>query len=183
MISRIATGRSFGQVTAIGADRAGNMWFTHSDPGTVLVRFAGGTFTNFSGPNRVYTYTDFTGSVRRSVIGTGTYTQDYDTMCDNPTLAELRWDAVTPMGTSLVFGVQTAATPAMLGGAMAVTVAQAPRDSSPADVAAALRGALVPPRRHVRVTVTFNTSTMPIASPVLRGMSLTWRCPYGVPGA
>ncbi|MBL8681332.1 MAG: hypothetical protein JNK05_19295 [Myxococcales bacterium] len=184
-ITRIATSRTFGQVTALGADRGGNMWFTHSDPGTVLVRYnpaGAGTFTNFTGPNRVYTYTDFTGAVRRTVIGTGTYTQDYDTMCDNPTVAELRWDAATPAGTSLNFSVQTAATAAGLGGSMAVPVAQAPRDTSPVDAGARLRTAMVTARRHVRVVVTFNPSTMPIASPVLRSMSISWRCPYNIPG-
>jgi hypothetical protein len=186
MITRISTGRSFGQATALGADRLGNIWFTHADPSTVLGRYTASApspaFTYYTGPNRVYTYTDFTGSVRRTVIGTGVYTEDYDTTCAGPAVAELRWDAVTPAGTSLNFSVQTADTVAGLGGATAVPVAQAPRDTSPVDVGARLRTAMVTARRHLRLTVTFNPSTMPVASPVLRSVSVSWRCPYAIPG-
>jgi sugar lactone lactonase YvrE len=167
----------------IGFDRSGQLWLAHYQAPSPLLRINTTTraATTYSGPNRPYSYSDFTGAVRRTVIGTGTYTQQYDTQCDNPTLAQLSWDAVTPAGTSLSFNIQSAATAAGLGGSTSVAVAQAPRDASPRDVTPALTGAMVTPRRFVRVTVTFNPTTMPIASPVLRGMSLTWRCPYTVP--
>jgi hypothetical protein len=183
MIARIPRpGAAFGQGSAIGADRANNIWITTSDgPPTSLIRYepSMSRFTSFTGPNRVYTYTDFTGSVRRTVIGTGTYTQEYDTMCEAPVLSQLAWDSVTPMGTSLSFALQTAATAAGLGGAVPTTVAIAPRDASPRD----LTTTMVSNRRFVRLTVTFNPTTMPVASPVLRGLNLSWRCPYGIPGA
>jgi hypothetical protein len=192
MVQRIPTGRSFGATSAIGADRIGNIWFTSYDNPSTLVRYVpgagggpGGVFTNFSGPNQPYTYTDFTGSVRRTVIGTGTYTEDYDTGCANPSVAQLTWDAVTPAGTSLIFSVRTADTVAGLGGATATTVANAPMMMPPVDVGARLAAQMpaIVARRQLRLTVTFNSSSMPIASPVLRSMSLAWRCPYVVPGA
>ncbi|MFO0561372.1 MAG: MopE-related protein [Polyangiales bacterium] len=169
-------------VSAIGADRAGNIWLATSNAGP-LTRFdtATNSFTTHAGPNRVYTYTDFTGAVRRLVIGTGTYTQNYDTNCARPELAQLTWDATTPAGTTLVFAMQTADTMAGLGGAPSTVIATAPMMASPVDVAARLAAAMVTARRFVRLTVTFNPTTMPIASPVLRGMSLAWRCPYSVP--
>jgi hypothetical protein len=167
----------------LGFDRGGFLWLAHWLGGSQLVRYnlATSTSTEYTGPNQPYSYSDFTGAVRRTVIGTGTYTQEYDTMCAAPVLAQLSWDAVTPAGTTLGFGIQTAATSAGLGGTTSVAVAQAPRDMSPRDIAAPLAAAMVTARRFVRVTVTFNPTTMPIASPVLRGMSLTWRCPYGIP--
>jgi hypothetical protein len=179
-----------GGVSAIGADRRGNIWVTSSGGGlgtTPLSRYNPLTNTTTNYPNAlsmVYTYTDFTGSVRRTVIGIGTYTQEYDTGCANPTLAEFSWDAVTPAGTSLNFALQTADTAMGLGAAIATPLARAPGDMSPVDAAARLRMAMPPvtPRRFARVTVTFNTNPNPVASPVLRGMSLAWRCPYNVPG-
>ncbi len=169
-------------VSAIGADRTGNIWLATSNAGP-LTRFdsAASTFSTHAGPNRVYTYTDFTGAVRRLVIGTGTYAQTYDSGCASPTLAQLSWDGVTPAGTTLTFAVQTADTVAGLGGAPSTVIATAPMTASPVDVGARLAAAMVTPRRHVRVTVTFTPTTMPIASPVLRGMNLSWRCPYSVP--
>jgi streptogramin lyase len=173
--------------SAVGADRGGNIWFTTFDgPPTALYRYEPmmNRQTMFTGPNRVYTYTDFTGSVRRTVIGTGTYSEDYDTGCANPSIASLTFDGVTPMGTSLRFSLQTAPNAAGLGAARSVQVALTPPDASPVDVAARLSAAMPPlvAQRFARLTVTFSTSSMPIASPVLRSMSLAWRCAYNVPG-
>lgn len=167
----------------IGFDRSGQLWLAHYQPPSTLLRINTTTRTSvaYTGPNQPYSYSDFTGAVRRTVIGTGTYTQTYDTMCDNPTVAQLSWDAVTPAGTSLSFNLQTAATSAGLGGSTSTSIAQAPRDTSPRDIGPVLSTAMVTARRFVRVTVTFTPTTMPIASPVLRGMSLSWRCPYTVP--
>jgi hypothetical protein len=168
--------------SGLGLDRLGNLWLAHYIS-SQLVRYtpSTGAITSFTGPNRVYTYSDFTGSVRRTVIGTGTYTEDYDAMCDAPVFNRLEWEGDTPPGTSLAFSVRTAATATGLGGATSVTVAIAPRDSSPADVAAALRAAGITPQRFARVTVTFTPTSMPIQSPVLRALRLVWSCPYPFP--
>ncbi|MFO0561373.1 MAG: MopE-related protein [Polyangiales bacterium] len=176
-------GNAYVGPSGLGFDRLNNLWLAHHAGSSELIRINPMTSASavFTGANRVYTYSDFTGSVRRTVIGTGTYTQDYDTMCDNPTVANLSWDAVTPMGTTLNFSVRTAATVAGLAGATGVLAATAPTDASPVDVGPRLGASMVTARRYVRVTVTFNPTTMPVASPVLRGMSLAWRCPYTVP--
>lgn len=180
----ISVNPSFQDPSGIGLDRNGNVWLAHLMGNSELFRYnpTSGARDVFLGANRPYVYSDFTGSVRRTVIGTGTYTEDYDAGCDMPTFSRLEWDAVTPPGTSLTFAIRTAETVAALGGAMPVTVAVAPRNSPPVDVAAALRMAGVMPRRHARVTVTFNPSTMPIASPVLRSLRLIWYCPPTSPG-
>ncbi len=171
--------------SGLGFDRLGNIWLAHYQPGTPLVRYVPmtGVSTSFMGPNQPYTYSDFTGSVRRTVIGTGTYTEEYDTQCANPTIAQLDWDSVTPMGTSLNFNIQTADNAAGLGGAPSIPVASAPINMAPVDVGQVL-AARMPPvqaRRFVRLTVIFNPTAMPISSPVLRRLGLAWRCPYNVP--
>jgi len=131
----------------------------------------------FDGPNQVYTYTDFTGAVRRLVIGTGTYTDLYEA-CPGALWADLRWDATVPMGTSLVFNVQFAETMVGLGSSAPIALATTVRDTSPVDIQGKLRALMMTnPGRFARLTVTFNPSTAPVASPVLRAVSLSWRCP------
>ncbi len=173
-VAQIATNQRWTQASAIGSDRGGNIWLTASDPNTVLTRYtpATGRFQDFAGPNRVYTYTDFTGAVRRAVIGTGSYTQDYDTTCERPVLGELSWDAITPAGTSLAFSVQSAPSAAEIAANPATVVARAPGDRAPV----ALAPRVINPRRFVRLTIAFNTSLMPLTTPVLRGFALGWSC-------
>ncbi len=175
----------FGGVSAIGADRRGRIWMATSSAGP-LVKYDPMTnmATGFTGPNQVYTYSDFTGSVRRLVIGTGTYTETYDTMCESPEGPQFNtftWTASTPMGTSLNFTIRTATTAANLGAATAVPLALAPRDPSPVDVTARLLAGGVNPGRFARITVNFNPTNSPVQTPVLQAMELSWRC-TGNPG-
>ena len=168
--------------SGLGFDQGGSLWLAHHYT-SQLVRYtpATGMAQSLAGPDRVYTYSDFTGSVRRTVIGTGTYTQDYDAGCDNPVWTSLQFDAVTPGATQLTFSLATAPAMADLAASTPLTLAVAPRDSSPVDVTAALARATVTGRRHARVTVSFQTTSTPVATPVLRSMSLTWHCPYRTP--
>ncbi len=167
----------FGGVSAIGADRRGNIWMATSQAGPLLKYDpVMNTARGFAGPNQVYTYSDFTGSVRRLVIGTGTYNEVYDTGCDDPTFNTFRWTASTPAGTSLVFTMRTALGAMGLGGATAVPLAVAPRDMGPVDVTARLLAAGVNPGRYVRITVNFNPTNNPVQTPVLQAMELSWRC-------
>ncbi|MEZ4390699.1 MAG: MopE-related protein [Polyangiales bacterium] len=168
--------------SGLGFDQGGNLWLAHHYT-SQLVRHtpSTGMTQSFTGPDRVYTYSDFTGSVRRTVIGTGTYTQDYDAGCDNPVWSSLTFDALTPGGTQLTFTAATADSMSGLAGATPVAVAVAPTDASPVDLAAAFSRAMTPTRRHVRVTVTFQPTATPVASPVLRALALTWNCPYRTP--
>jgi streptogramin lyase len=172
-------GRPFTSPTAIGADRAGQIWIATSGDPSPLLRFNPTTSTSESltGPNRVYTYTDFTGAVRRLVIGSGTYSEDYET-CERGTYGELYWSAETPVGTTLSFAIQLANTRAALPTAPFIALGQAPRDRSPINIAARLLAAGVTNiGRFARITVTFTpVSTPMVATPILRSLSFTWRC-------
>ncbi len=164
--------------TAIGADRAGNIWVASAAAGGQLLRYEPmmNRWQGFSGPNRVYTYTDFTGGVRRLLIGTGRYSEDYET-CMGGTYGELVWSADTPMGTSLTFAIQIADSRPGLAMAPSITLGIAPRDASPINIAEKLRMAgVMNIGRFARITVTFTPNSSPVATPVLRSMAFTWRC-------
>jgi streptogramin lyase len=162
--------------SGVGADRDGNIWVAHwITSQLVRINPETGAMTSYTGPNRVYTYSDFTGSVRRSVIGTGSFTEDFDAGCDAPVWGNLDWEVSTPAGTSVQFSVQTANAVAGLGSAMSVTVATTPPDASPRDAGAALTAAGVAHRRYLRLTTRLNGSGT--STPVVRGYTLTWRCP------
>ncbi|MDP3275352.1 MAG: hypothetical protein Q8Q09_09175 [Deltaproteobacteria bacterium] len=164
--------------TAIGADRAGNIWVASAAVGGQLLRYQPtlSRWDAFGGPNRVYTYTDFTGGVRRLLIGTGRYSEDYET-CEGGTYGELVWSADTPAGTSLTFAIQLADSRTGLAMATSITLGIAPRDSSPINIAEKLRAAgVMNIGRFARLTVTFTPNSSPVASPVLRSMAFTWRC-------
>ena len=47
---------------------------------------------------RVYSYSDFTGVVRRMAIGQGSYLHDFEAECDAPTWTALDWSAQVPPG-------------------------------------------------------------------------------------
>ena len=181
-VQRVNTPGGHNGPSGLGFDQSGNLWLAHHYT-SQLVRYSpsSGMTQSLTGPDRVYTYSDFTGSVRRTVIGTGTYTQEYDAGCPNPVWSALVFDARTPGGTQLTFTAATADTMTGLGGAAPVALAVAPRDSSPVDVGAAFTRAMATARRHLRVTVTFQPTSMPVESPVLRAMSVTWNCPYRTP--
>ncbi|MDP3274365.1 MAG: hypothetical protein Q8Q09_04170 [Deltaproteobacteria bacterium] len=163
--------------SAVGADRSGAIWVTTQNAGPLL-KFNPMTNTTqpFAGPNRVYTYTDFTGAVRRLVIGTGTYEEQYMAECEMPAYADLTWRATTPVGTSLQFVVRVANTEAGLAMATPVTLAVAPRDSSPIAIGPRLMAAGVGQGRYARLSVTFTPTNSPVQSPVLHELGLSWRC-------
>ena len=113
---------------------------------------ATGDVTTSTGPNQVYSYSDFTGGVRRTVIATGTYDETFDALCDSPTWETLGFGVDTPAGTTVTFVGRTADTIAGLATADAVTIAEAPTDGTPADVLTAFMGAGVTPGRYFRLT-------------------------------
>jgi streptogramin lyase len=162
--------------SGVGADRDGNIWVAHwITSQLVRVDPATGAMTSYTGPSRVYTYSDFTGSVRRAVIGRGSFTEDVDAGCDAPVWGELAWDVSTPASTSVEFSAGSSATAAGLDAATTVTVATTPPDTSPRSTGAALTRAGIAHGRFLRLTTTLNGSGT--SSPVVRGYTLSWRCP------
>lgn len=176
-VHRFAAIPGFASVSAIGADRRGQIWLASSEPGP-LVKLdpATNVARAFDGPNRVYSYSDFTGAVRRLATGLSTYRETYSPDCA-ASYAEFSWQSTTPMGSSLQFSLQTASTRAGLDTARVVPLAAAPRDTSPVDVQARLLAAGVLSARYARITVTFSLSAQSAQSPVLSAMALSWRCP------
>ncbi|MBL8678526.1 MAG: hypothetical protein JNK05_05150 [Myxococcales bacterium] len=177
MIRTYNLGRTFGS-SALGADRAGRMWVLQ---GAELVRFdpTTSTQTTMMGPVGTYTYTDFTGSVRRLVLAEGTYTQDYE-RCDTGRFTALTWSSDTPGDSRLEFTVRTADTQAGLEMAAGQMIADTRTSMSPVDVEAALNArTMMGSRKWLRVTVRFRPG---MATPVLRALSVEHRCPPRNPG-
>jgi hypothetical protein len=129
---------------------------------------------SYIGPNRVYTYSDFTGSVRRTAIGVGNYEQDYDAGCADPLWSDLEWDAETPTGSRVIFTARTAAAVVDLDAAAPVEVVVTPTDESPMDIDAALTAAGLTSEQYLRLTVTLDSGG--VTSPTLRSYSVSWHC-------
>jgi hypothetical protein len=124
----------------------------------------------------VNSYSDFTGSVRRTTIAQGTYEETIDLGCNAPVFTAFTWAATTPTGTSISFAARTAATAVALGAASAVTVALAPRDTSPVSLAAAFASASITPARQLRLAISMQSSEGG-ATPILNSLNVGWRCP------
>lgn len=165
------------QASAVGADSNNIIWFTNSGSPTALFRVDPdtGVVTTSTGLNRVYSYSDFTGGVRRTVIATGTYDETFDGLCTNPVWDSVVHDIDTPAGTSVEFVGRTADTIAGLNAATAVTVTTTPPDVSPGDITTAFMAAGVTPERYFRLTTIIRG--IPGESPVVRSYTVGWTCP------
>ncbi len=165
--------------SAIGADQSGRIWMAHTDTTSSLYRFDPADLSvreTFPGTtNRVYSYTDFTGGVFRSIIGTGSFEEEWDATCAAPVYDDLEYDVSTPGGTSVEFVLRTADTAAGLDAATPVIAATVPVDVSPFDINDALVGAGETPGQFLRLTVRLNGDSG--ETPVLRDYTITWRCP------
>jgi streptogramin lyase len=164
--------------SALGVDRVGNVWAAHYLAPSPLIRYTPSTGASvvLYGPNQVYSYSDFTGSVRRTSIAQGTYEEVIDLGCAAPVLTNFTWTASTPAGTSISFAGRTAATVAGLGAATAVTLALAPRDASPVDLARVFSTAAVTPAQQFRISISLQSSEGG-ATPILTSFNVGWRCP------
>ncbi len=177
-VSQIEMPAGFANGSAIGSDSSGTLWYTnYGTSGTRLFRVNPdtGDVTAHEGPGRVYSYSDFTGGVRRIAIATGSYDEVFDGICANPTWERLVFDATTPADAEVEFVVRTATTVAGLDTAEAVSIGIAPTDSSPHDIAAALTAAGVMPRRYLELTTILRG--VPGSSPIVRGYDIDWSCP------
>ena len=83
--------------TGINVDGRNQVWMSHY---LSPVMMSVDTITNATSAwqtNNVYSFSDGTGAVRRSSIGSGSYTQDFVAPCDNGARwGNLSWDATVP---------------------------------------------------------------------------------------
>jgi len=177
-ITRVPMPGNFNGPSAVGVDRVGNVWLAHYLAPSALIRYSPETNSSvvLFGANQVYSYSDFTGSVRRVSIAQGTYEETIDLGCDAPLLTTFTWNSTTPAGTTISFAARSASTTGALGAATPVTLALAPRDTSPTNAAAAFVAAGVAPARHFRLTISMQAAESG-GTPVLQSFNLGWRCP------
>jgi hypothetical protein len=168
--------------SAVGVDRRNDIWVAAYTGNNRLMKFEtamGGMVREFTGtaaPNRTYSYSDFTGSVRRTSIPQGSYEQTFDLSCANPRPSTLRIDGNFPMGTIATVSVRTAATVAALGAATPVPIATLPPSASPYDLASAFAAARITPAQQLRVTMVLRAAESG-AVPLVRGFDIRWTCP------
>jgi hypothetical protein len=168
--------------SAVGVDRRNDIWVGAYTGNNRLMKFEtamGGMVREFTGamaPNRTYSYSDFTGSVRRTSIPQGSYEQTFDLSCAAPRITTLTVDGTFPAGTVATVSVRTAAMVGALSGATPVPVATLPPNASPYDLGGALATARITAARQLRLTVVLRASEMG-AVPLVRGFNIRWTCP------
>jgi streptogramin lyase len=164
--------------SAVGVDRSGAVWLAHYNGDSRLLRLDPMTsaVTTFSGPNMSYSYSDFTGSVRRASIPQGSYEQTFDLGCANPVLSTFEVAGSFPAGTTTNVSMRTAATVAGLATATPVPVASIPPLASPYNMATAFSTAGVAPSAQLRVTMSLRAGSDG-AVPSVSRINLVWTCP------
>lgn len=129
-----------------------------------------------------YTYSDMTGlQLRLATNPRGYYRHIYEGCATGVTSwGDVRWDADTPTGTTVLFRVRTADTRADLDTADWVLVATTPPDASPASIDAALTAAGVTPGRFLMLEIVLQaerSSATEVITPVVRTSEVTHTCP------
>jgi hypothetical protein len=164
--------------TAVGVDRSGAVWLASYTGNSRLLRLdpTTGTYQSFTGPNRTYSYSDFTGSVRRASIPQGSYEQIFDLACANPVLGRLSVDGTFPADTISTISMRTADTVANLASATDVAIGTLPPSASPYAIGTAFAGAAVTPQQQLRVRVVLRAAPDG-AVPILNGIRMSWTCP------
>lgn len=174
----------------MAVDFDGNIWTinlghnnaTVIEPGPSLGDAA--VFTNVT-PTLVgpYTYSDMTGQqLRLATNPRGWYRRPFEgctTVEGDTNWLSLRWDAVLPPDTSLLFRARAATTRAGLAAATWVRIAMAPPDGSPADLGAPLTDAgQAGDWIEVEVQLAADrASDTEAITPRLRYMEVTYQCP------
>ncbi|NOY93187.1 MAG: hypothetical protein GXP55_18535 [Deltaproteobacteria bacterium] len=177
----------------MAVDADGKIWcIRYNDAATVITPGAAigdnvvntGVATYGSGLLR-YTYSDMTGlQLRLATNPRGYYRHIYEGCpAGSPTptdWGEVRWDADTPPGTTVLFRVKTADTRAALDAADWTLVATSPPDASPASIGAALTAAGITPGRLLMLEIVLRaerTSATEVITPVVRSSEVTHSCP------
>ena len=163
--------------SGVGADAEGYIWVAHH-VSSQLVRIdpENMTMDSFTGANRIYTYSDFTGAVRRTVIGRGSYYENFLADCETPNYSHLSWDVSSPEGTTVTILMRTASTAEGLDDAPPITLATIPSDESPLDPRLILEAEEITPEAHSRVSVSL-VANEDGHSPIVYGVDFGWYCP------
>lgn len=163
---------------AIGADAEGTIWLTYySSTGIIRINpNADNQTDSYGGSGRVYSYSDFTGVVRQLAIGRGTYAEDFDAGCQNPTWTSLDWEGEAPVGSTITFVASSAAAAGDLSDAPQVGMGQQPGDMGPHHVSNRLAAGGQASRQYLRVKVTLQLNE-DAESPLLRQFQIRWQCP------
>jgi len=159
--------------SGVGIDRDGFIWLGHHVT-SQLVRIDPDSLRTVSmgGPNRVYTYSDFTGSVRRSVLQIGFYERTVDSACDAPTWTTLDVDAAVPDGARLAIYVRSADDTEGIAADAHVLAFEAGDDAT-VDLATLLGADTT--GRLLAITVQVETADGE-SSPVVHGLRARWTC-------
>lgn len=163
----------------VGLDEWGKVWTVNQTSNTAS-RFDPGarTFEHFPVGTGPYTYSDFTGYHRRTMIPRGVWTHDYERCAagSGDRWGMLHWSADVPPGASITFIAATAATPSRLATAPTVTLARVPPAVPPVDIDAAFVLAGMETFRLLRLTVILET-TAGSGAPIFYDVRVDWHCP------
>ena len=121
---------------------------------------------------RVYSYSDFTGVVRRMAIGQGTprSRRSATRQRGRPSIG-----LPVPPGGSVSFQIQTAAERRKLDEARLVSAGRTPGDEGPINVSGRLNLQQIASRRFLRVTASLTLGDGN-RSPILQGFTVRWNC-------
>jgi hypothetical protein len=162
--------------SGVGADSSGNIWLGHYiSSQLVKLNPVTGSIQSYTGADRIYTYSDFTGSVRRTVIGRGTYQEIVDAQCSTVKWGDLVWDAVTPLGSTVNFTIRTANTSTGALAATPVDAADLPLSTSPVDLGRLLGTSSISAGRFMVVNTTLRTNVGG-QSPIVHSYTVSWTC-------
>jgi DNA-binding beta-propeller fold protein YncE len=168
----------------VGVDFQGRIWAVNRDSRNVI-RYDPQTdeiiAIDIGARGYLYTYSDFTGFQRQNVVGPeGKYSRIYDGNCyiEPPLWEELEWDAITPENTQIKFVAYTSDIFEEIQGpeGKAVLISTAPDDLSPASIDQVFKENNILPKRYLKIEARL-ISLDREKTPVLRSMSVKWRCP------
>ena len=176
----------------VAIDAAGKVWGINRAHSTATVLTPGPTIddndlnvtaaTGFVSP---YTYSDMTGIQLRLATNPRGYWRTVIEACpdrspsDEVTWQDLRFEAETPAGTSVLFRVKVAATREGLDTEDWTTIATVPSDTSPLDLGALLMDAGLEPHPYLMLEVQLisdRTSMTEVITPRVLGVDATFIC-------
>ncbi|MDP3274016.1 MAG: hypothetical protein Q8Q09_02395 [Deltaproteobacteria bacterium] len=166
--------------SAVGIDRAGMVWLASASLNTPLIRLdpVARTASLHDGPNRVYTYSDFTGGVRRLLLGGQPLVETVLAGCENPQWAEVQWTAEIPEDSRISVRLAFSQNGSSYATQDVLTL-ELPTAASPVDLTALLRARpSIRAGRYARMTLQMYASSE-LQVPTLHRVALAWRCPVG----